>query len=60
MHETSEFLLFNNLFIYQVLCTPIYRRRSLYSFLKDGSALSNNSFMKLIKMMICGSMETIC
>ena len=23
----------NNLFIYQVLCTPIYRRRSIYSFL---------------------------
>ena len=27
------FLLSNNLFIYQVLCTLIYRRRSLYSFL---------------------------
>ena len=27
------FLLYNNLFIYQVLCTLIYRRRSLYSFL---------------------------
>ena len=27
------FLLCNNLFIYQVLCTLIYRRRSLYSFL---------------------------
>ena len=27
------FLLCNNLFIYQVLCTFIYRRRSLYSFL---------------------------
>ena len=26
------FLLCNNLFIYQVLCTLIYRRRSLYSF----------------------------
>ena len=34
MHETSDlFLLYNNLFIYQVLCTLIYRRRSLYSFL---------------------------
>ena len=27
------FLLYNNLFIYQVLCTLIYRRRCLYSFL---------------------------
>ena len=27
------FLLYNNLFIYQVFCTLIYRRRSLYSFL---------------------------
>ena len=27
------FLLYNNLFIYQVLCTLIYRRRSLHSFL---------------------------
>ena len=27
------FLLCNNLFIYQVLCTLIYHRRSLYSFL---------------------------
>ena len=30
------FLLCNNLFIYQVLCTLIYRRRSLYSFLLTG------------------------
>ena len=28
-----NFLLYNNLFIYQVLCTLIYRRRILYSFL---------------------------
>ena len=28
------FLLYNNLFIYQVLCTLIYRRRSLYSLLR--------------------------
>ena len=33
MHETSDFLLYNNLFIYQVHVTLIYRRRSLYSFL---------------------------
>ena len=33
MHETSDFLLYNNLFIYQVLCALIYRRRSLYYFL---------------------------
>ena len=30
------FLLYNNLFIYQVLCTLIYCRRSLYSSLKYG------------------------
>ena len=36
MHETSDdFLLYNNLFIYQLLCTLIYRRRSLDSFLLD-------------------------
>ena len=28
MHETSDFLLYNNLFIYQILSTLIYRRRS--------------------------------
>ena len=34
MHETSnDFLLYNKLFIYQVICTLIYRRRSLYSLL---------------------------
>ena len=27
------FLLYNNLFIYQVLCTLIHRRRSIYPFL---------------------------
>ena len=32
-HETSDFLLFNNILIYQVLCTLVYRRRSFYSFL---------------------------
>ena len=35
MHETSDFLLYDNLFIYQVLCTLIHRRRSLYSFLME-------------------------
>ena len=29
------FLLYNNLFIFQVLCTLIYRRRSLYYFLSN-------------------------
>ena len=33
MKLTMIFLLYNNLFIYQVRCTLIYRRRSLYSFL---------------------------
>ena len=36
MHETSDFLLYNNLFIYQILCTLIYRRRSLLLFLIGG------------------------
>ena len=36
------FLLCNNLFIYQVLCTLIYRRRSLYSFLLDIECSSIN------------------
>ena len=35
MYETSDFLLYNNLFIYQVLFTLIYRRHSLYSFLAN-------------------------
>ena len=34
-YDLTPALLYNNLFIYQVLCTPIYRRRSLYSFLFD-------------------------
>ena len=33
MHETSDFLLYSNLFIYRVFCTVIYCRHSLYSFL---------------------------
>ena len=37
MHETSNFLLYNNLLIYQVLCTLIYRRRSLNSFFLNAS-----------------------
>ena len=40
MHETSDFLIYNNLFIYQVLYTLIYRRRSLYSFLLYGSVFA--------------------
>ena len=40
------FLLCNNLFIYQVLCTLIYRRRSLYSFLLY--YLQNTYWNKLI------------
>ena len=36
MHETIDVLLYNNLFIYQVLFTLIYRRPSLYSFLSMG------------------------
>ena len=32
-YETSDFLIINNLFIYQVLCTLIYPRCSLYSLL---------------------------
>ena len=33
------FLLYNDLFIYQVLCTLIYRRRSLNSFLWEHALL---------------------
>ena len=33
MHETSDVLLYYNIFIYQVLCTLIYCRRRLHSFL---------------------------
>ena len=33
MNETIDFLLYNNLFKYQVLCTLIHRRRSLNSFI---------------------------
>ena len=34
MHQTIDlFLLYNNLFIYQVLCTLICRRLGFYSFL---------------------------
>ena len=36
------FLLCNNLFIYQMLCTLIYRRRSLYSFLLRSVAGQEN------------------
>ena len=40
MHETSNFLLYNNLFIYQVvLYTLIYRTGSLYFFLLNDENL---------------------
>ena len=41
------FLLYNNLFIYQVLCTLIYRRRSLYSFLLIKKLYSSKFFTNL-------------
>ena len=44
MHEISDFLLYNNLFIYQVLCTLISRIRSLYSFLWVGAMTTILSF----------------
>ena len=59
--ELVIFLLYNNLFIYQVLCTLIYRRRSLYSFLyvllrndwmhmpnKSGNTKARNRELKLM------------
>ena len=56
MHETSdESLLYNNLFIYQVLCTLIYRRPSHYSF----SLRSSDAYMRqyyiaaLLQVMSC-------
>ena len=39
MHETSDFLFYNNLLIYQVLSTLIFRRRSLDFFLYDKIAM---------------------
>ena len=51
--ETSDlFLLYNNLFIYQVLCTLIYRRRSLYSFLMDLCEGNNRPITTLCKKLI--------
>ena len=40
------FLLYNNLFIYQVLCTLIYRRRSLFSFLSINDNDDDNNYDK--------------
>ena len=52
------FLICNNLFIYQVLCTLIYRRHSLYSFLPNtvvswapiGEWIVSNCFMTCCKI----------
>ena len=42
VHETSDFLLHNNFFIYQLFRILIYRRRSLYSFfLKQPYEINN-------------------
>ena len=47
MHETSDFFLFyDNLFICQVLCTLIYRRRSLYSFLQEKGRSKNDTLLE--------------
>ena len=47
MHETRDvFLLHNNLLINQVLCTHIYRRRSLYSFLIQSLTPKTHSHIK--------------
>ena len=52
MHETSDFLLYDNIFIYQVLCTLIYLRRSLYSFLFGDESIShvNNERMGIRRL----------
>ena len=42
------FLLYNNLFIYLVLCTLIYCRRSVYSFLTDSVTALFYSLLRLI------------
>ena len=43
--ELVIFLLYNNIFIYQVICTLIYRRRSLYSFLTALSTVNVRYFL---------------
>ena len=53
MHETSDFLLNNNLFIYQVLCTLIYRRRSLYSFLWNEVHMQKVNLCRISRGKIC-------
>ena len=54
MYETSDFLLCNNIYIYQVLCTLIYRRRSLYSFLSkiDGEIIAEVTSSKFLGVII--------
>ena len=53
------FLLCNNLFIYQVLCTLIYRRRSLYSFLLEIRWMTskNNKAPLLYYIKLCASFQ---
>ena len=56
MHKASDFLFYNNAFIYQVLCILIYRRRNLYSVLLYVQSvklilifIENYNFLKITK-----------
>ena len=51
-------LLYNNLFIYQVLCTLIYRRRSLYSFLLHLVLFLASIWCRFLKSVIKDYMAT--
>ena len=51
------FLLYNHIFIYQVLCTLIYRRRSLYSFLFVLPMTSRCAFQVRLRSRLTGLIE---
>ena len=56
------FLLYNNLFIYQVLCTLIYRRRSIYSFFMSVSILAVKplNLSALLQLQLHSRLNTWC
>ena len=58
VHETNDFLLYTNLFIHQVLCTLIYRRRSLYSFLSGTHCITVRTGYMQTSMVLMNEMCT--